>query len=96
MKKLIILIPIMGISLFFNACAPAYVDTTPTYREMPKPPRPTVNHIWINDDWRWQRQNRTYIQRNGYWVVPSRGRVYVPGYWQTRPRGNHWVPGRWR
>jgi hypothetical protein len=96
MKKLIILMPLMGIALFFNACAPAYVDTVPTYRETPKPQRPTVNHVWVNDDWRWQRQNRTYIQRNGYWSTPSRGRAYVPGYWQTKPRGHRWVSGRWR
>jgi hypothetical protein len=96
MKKSVILIYLIGIALSFNACAPAYVATVPTYRETPRPQRPTVNHVWINDSWQWRPQSRVYIQRNGYWATPSRGRVYVPGYWQTKPRGHRWVQGHWR
>ena len=96
MKKLVFLIAFIGFALFFNACAPGYVATQPTEREMTRPARPNGNYVWINGEWVWQRQTRTYIQRNGVWAAPNRGRSYTPGHWNSTPRGHQWRKGYWR
>ncbi|MFH0999329.1 MAG: hypothetical protein V1783_00685 [Bacteroidota bacterium] len=97
MKKCIYLTGLAGIVLCSNACMTyGYVSTEPSYMQYSRPPQPSNLHIWINDDWGWNRTNRTYVQRNGYWTRPNQGRTYVSGHWQVTPKGHSWAPGRWQ
>ena len=95
-RKLVYLISLAGIVLFLNSCATGYVATEPSYVEYSRPQRPSDRHIWVNDDWAYNRQTHVYVQRNGYWATPDQGRVYVTGQWQTTPRGKYWSKGRWQ
>jgi hypothetical protein len=96
MKKLIFLISLIGLSLLFNACSVGYVHEEPRYREGPRPHRPSDTHIWIEGNWYWHNQTRSYHHRDGYWVRPHQGHTYESGHWKKTGRGYRWVPGRWR
>lgn len=97
LKKIIYLTGLAGILLGFNACVTTgYVATEPTYFENARPPRPSNLHIWINDDWGWNRTNHAYVQKNGYWQKPNQGRTYVSGHWKVTPKGHSWAPGHWQ
>lgn len=96
MKNIILVILTTVTIIFTNACSSRYVDREPAIIEVAIPPRPSNNHIWIGNNWVYQRQSRNYTQQNGYWVVPDRGRTYTQGHWNVTPKGHRWVNGRWR
>ncbi len=95
MKKFTFFITLIGFGLFVR-CKPAYVTVKPDYVETPRPARPSNNHIWINGDWVWNSQTKTYIREDSYWVVPNRNRSYTQGQWKTTQRGYYWEPSRWK
>ncbi len=96
MKKLIFLSSLSVMALFSEGCMPAYISIVPEYSEPVRPLRPSDDHIWIDGDWVWSRQTRSYTRRTGSWEVPHHGRTYTKGSWEKTPRGSHWVQGRWR
>lgn len=98
MKKLIFLISLVGLLTFFNSCSTGYgyVSEEPRYNEGPRPQRPSDSHIWIEGNWFWDNQTRSYNHRDGNWVRPEQGRTYESGHWTKTGRGSRWVPGRWR
>lgn len=96
MKKFVYLISLVGLLTFFNSCSVGYVSEEPIYREGPRPQRPSESHIWIEGNWYWNNQSRSYNRRDGYWARPDRGRTYESGHWIRTERGYRWVPGRWR
>jgi hypothetical protein len=62
MKKTMYLFAMVLAIMSFSACGPAYVSIEPAYVEYERPMRPTINHIWIEGDWLWSNQTRTYHQ----------------------------------
>lgn len=97
MKEVIQLITVAVIALFMQSCKTnGYVAVRPASIETVRPVRPGVNHVWVDGDWRWDRQTRHYNWHSGYWHAPYRGHIYTPGRWQTTERGHRWVAGRWR
>ena len=95
MKKLVFLIVLAAFVSFVDACAPAYVRDQPSSRNFDRPQRPSDAHVWRDGDWVWNRQSRTYHQRNGSWAKPRNGRSYRQGHWNTNRRGQYWVRGQW-
>lgn len=96
MKNIILIVLTTVTIIFTHSCSSRYVDREPAVIEVAIPPRPSNNHIWIGNNWEYQRQSRNYTQHNGYWVLPNRGRTYTQGYWSVTPKGHRWVNGRWR
>lgn len=97
MKKRILSAFLVAIITMLNACTPAYVHTVPSrYQGNIRPPSPSNTHIWIDGNWIYNRQTKSYQERNGYWSKPSRRRSYQTGYWKKSQRGNQWVRGQWR
>ncbi|HAQ21402.1 MAG TPA: hypothetical protein DCR40_19560 [Prolixibacteraceae bacterium] len=96
LKKLVYIGSLAGIALFFDGCASGYVVSEPTYSEYSRPQRPHDNYIWIDNGWEYNRTNRVYVQRNGYWDQPQQNRTYVTGQWKSTPRGKYWSKGRWQ
>jgi len=94
MKKL--LFGLIGLAITCHACSPAYVSSQPTYQQGLRPPQPSNNHVWIDDNWIYNRPTRTYNRSSGYWAMPNRGRKYQSGQWKNNKRGYYWTPGRWR
>lgn len=94
MKKL--LLGLLALLLLSNACSPAYVRIQPTYEEGFRPPRPTNNHVWVDGNWNYNRQLKSYNRSNGFWSTPYRGRRYQSGHWGNNSRGYYWNQGRWR
>ncbi|HQR94109.1 MAG: hypothetical protein B7Y15_11450 [Bacteroidetes bacterium 24-39-8] len=95
MKKTIYLAALLIAMVSINACGPAYVSIEPAYVEYERPMRPSVNHIWIEGDWLWSYQTRTYKQGRGRWEQSRNGRTYQQGHWKQGPRGKVWQKGRW-
>ena len=93
MKKLL---AILATVVMLQSCGPAYVSVRPTYSPSIRPDRPSSLHVWVGDGWSYNRQSRTYNQRNGHWATPNRNRSYHEGQWKSGRRGNHWVNGRWK
>ena len=96
LKKVVYIASLAGFALILNACMGGYVATEPSYHEGVRPSAPSNTHIWIGGDWNWNRQSRTYVQREGYWSKPVQGKTYVNGHWQASSRGHSWVSGRWQ
>jgi hypothetical protein len=96
MKKIIYITSLAGLGLLGNACTTGYVATEPAYVEYTRPPRPSTNHIWVDDNYEYSRQNHAYVQKNGYWKKPGNNSAYIPGHWQSSPRGQYWVQGHWQ
>lgn len=84
-----------GLLFFFQSCGPAYVSVEPVSVEVSRPASPGNAYIWVEGDWVWSRQSRTYVRGAGHWERPNQGRVFVPGHWQSSPRGYYWVQGHW-
>jgi hypothetical protein len=97
LKKFIYLTSLAGVTIFFSACmGGGYLTSEPSYTERARPQRPSDVHIWIDGNWVWSRQAKTYEYRDGYWQKPYQNKTYVPGHWQSSPRGKYWVKGRWQ
>jgi len=94
MKKLFIVC--IGIVLTFVECSPNYVRTQPTYQEGFRPTQPSNNHVWVDGNWNYNRQSRSYNRSSGFWSMPNRGRRYQAGHWGNNNRGYYWNRGRWR
>jgi hypothetical protein len=86
----------MLMGLLFNACSPAYVTVRPTHLNIERPMRPSANHVWVDGNWIYSRQTRTYSKNSGYWVQPNRGKKYTQGQWKSNRKGSRWVQGRWK
>ncbi len=94
MKKSIFILAIFTTLSLFTACSAGYVSTEPTYQET-QTPRPTVRHIWVEGNWVWNRQSRSYQHAAGLWVIPHQNRIYQRGHWVRTNRGSRWQKGRW-
>jgi len=81
--------------LFISCTGVGYVRSEPMYVEIEKPRQPSSAYIWIEGDWLWQKNTRTYKNSNGRWEIPQHNKQYRPGHWENRRKGNRWVPGRW-
>lgn len=81
--------------LFISCSSGRYVSSEPRRVEMIRPRQPSSLHVWIDGDWIWQKDTRTYRNSYGRWELPNRNRNYIPGYWENRKKGKRWMPGRW-
>ncbi len=88
----------LGAILFtasFSASAQIYVKIRPTFKVVPHPPRPTVTHVWVNEEW--QPDGQSYRYSGGHWEAPPhRGYYRTQGHWQQTRRGEVWIPGNWK
>lgn len=96
MKKSAFLIFLSIIVVLFANCTRRYVVEEPTFIEQAQPAQPSNRHVWVNGDWSWNNQKKSYLRRGGYWTVPNQGRRYIQGHWNTSRKGKYWVKGRWR
>lgn len=94
MKKSILRFILLVALTLFTACSAGYVSEEPTYQEN-RPPRPTERHVWVEGNWIWSRQTRTYHHGAGNWEVPIRNRSYELGYWKRTNHGSQWKKGKW-
>lgn len=69
------------------------VKIQPQARVAHKPRRPSRNHIWIPNEWRWN--GRTYVLVAGHWAKPRRGMIWKSGRWKRVNGGYIWIAGRW-
>jgi hypothetical protein len=96
MKRIINSLFFAAFLIFFAACSPAYVPTQLSYTEAAIPPSPGLSYVWVEGNWNWNRNTRTYTRSNGSWQLPVNGRSYKPGRWRANLHGVYWVRGRWR
>lgn len=90
------LIVFAGACLTFNSCVGGYVASEPVYDDVyDRPASPGIGYIWIDGDWRWNRQSHNYVHDHGYWARSKSGHSYKKGHWESEPRGKYWVKGRW-
>lgn len=87
---------IFVLGLIFNACRPAYVSIRPTHTNIERPMSPSINHVWVDGNWVYNRRTHTYSKDNGYWAKSNRGKEYTQGRWKSTQKGDYWVPGRWK
>lgn len=92
--KYYILILVLGIN--FTACRPAYVSVRPDNFIVERPIRPSVDHIWVDGNWVYDRRSHAYSKNDGYWEKPNRSKKYTQGQWKSTKKGEYWVQGRWR
>ena len=95
MKIIIFVGSLGGTGLLMNSCSAGYVATEPVYTEYSRPERPTEHHVWVDDNWVYDRQTNVYVQHNGYWSKPHQNQSYRSGQWQSTPRGKYWEKGHW-
>jgi hypothetical protein len=95
MKIPIFLLMLLSAMPFLNSCV-GYIESEPSYVEIERPARPSVEHIWIDGGWRWDYRNHIYVQRPGYWVQSRQGRSYIKGHWEAGPKGKRWIDGHWQ
>jgi hypothetical protein len=80
-----------------SGCSPAVVATQPEAPVAVVPASPGPDYVWVNGSWRYNRPQRVYVYREGYWVRPTRAnRQWVDGHWVQTRRGWHYVEGHWR
>lgn len=79
-----------------HSCSPAYVSSQPSYSEEVRPMSPSNSHVWVGENWIYNRQTRSYNHNNGYWALPNRGKTYQQGKWNNNRNGYYWSRGRWR
>jgi len=92
-RLLLAVIVIFAVS--FSASAQVYVKIRPTFRVVQRPPQPSPNHVWIDEDW--QPRGRNYRYSGGHWArPPHQGYQRNPGHWKNTRRGNVWIQGTWR
>jgi hypothetical protein len=96
------LIRLLSVGAFFSvivlsSCMSDTVTTRPADPVVVVPASPGPNYVWVDGSWYYNRPNRNYVYREGYWVVPSRpGRTWVAGQWVQTSRGWRYVEGHWR
>lgn len=95
LRKYLVIASFAGMGLLATGCATGYVKTEPTYVEYSRPVKPSHQHIWVGDNYTYNRRTGVYVQKNGYWQKPVRNRTYNQGYWQSGPRGHYWAKGKW-
>lgn len=84
------------IALFLlQACSRHYTKSQPTFSAVTRPNQPSAAHVWVEGNWRWNRQKKEYRQKNGYWKIPKQQRSYQNGRWENDGFGYYWIPGRW-
>ena len=90
----IFMIIIMAAS--FSSVAQIYVTVRPSYQVVTRPVQPSVQYVWIDEEW--QPRNGKYVYSGGRWVnPPKKSYMWQPGHWQRNgKRGERWTPGRWR
>ena len=98
MKKLVFLCFMAYLAITEPACVvsarPAYyVTTRPVPVYVAPPPRPYLNHVWIDGDWVWAGNN--YAWHPGYWAAPRPNLRYRSGSWVQTRRGYSWNSGIW-
>jgi hypothetical protein len=81
--------------LFISCAGVGYIRSEPMYVEIERPRQPSSAYIWIEVDWLWQKNTRTYKNSNGRWEMPKHNKAYRPGHWENSRKGKRWVPGRW-
>jgi len=81
--------------LFMSCSGIGIVRSEPMYVEIERPRQPNSSYIWIEGDWLWQKNTRTYKNSNGRWEMPKHNKQYAQGHWENRKKGKYWVPGRW-
>ncbi|CAN5884870.1 hypothetical protein BH11MYX3_BH11MYX3_45400 [soil metagenome] len=67
--------------------------------DAPPPPRQeaaTLRPGFVFIHGRWDRHNRRWVWRDGYYDRERPGYVYVEGRWAPTDRGHVWVDGEWR
>ena len=96
MKNNVLFTSLVITAFCFMSCAETgYVSMEPTYVEIERPMQPSNAHIWIDGDWIWQGQSRSYTRNQGHWDKPRNGRSYTQGHWESNGRGHHWISGKW-
>jgi len=96
MKKKLIKLFFAGV--FFtslSASAQIYVNVRPIAPTVVVTARPSVEHVWIGDEW--NESNGAYVYGGGYWATPPHpGYRYREGRWNHHEtRGDHWEHGAW-
>lgn len=94
-NKIVAILCLGGVGLLTPSCVPAYVETVPIAVDT-RPNRPSDLHIWIEGNWVWSNQTRTYVHQNGYWDRPRNNHTYIQGQWNATPRGHKWQHGHWQ
>jgi hypothetical protein len=72
--------------LFMSCSGIGIVRSEPMYVEIERPRQPNSSYIWIEGDWLWQKDTRTYKNSNGRWEMPKHNRQYVQGHWENRKK----------
>lgn len=92
-SKLVVLLAIL-FTVSAAATAQIYVRIHPPVPVIVRPPQPTQNHVWIEEDW--SPNGKHYRYSGGRWATPPRrGYHRQPGHWKPTRRGDVWVQGRW-
>jgi hypothetical protein len=101
MKKYFVSLALMaGMLVGYSQSAGAqrlYVNVRPEAPRVvvERPPRPSVAHVWIGDEW--SMRNGSYVHVGGHWEAPpAHRRAWVAGHWEHGSRGHYWVAGHWR
>ncbi|MEM7104268.1 MAG: hypothetical protein AAF502_14110 [Bacteroidota bacterium] len=100
MKKLIIGLVLsfaMLISLptISTAQVVVAIKPKPVKVKVVKPKAPSVNYIWIDGHYKYDRNRNKYVWVDGRWIKKKKGKRYVPGHWKKVRGGYTYVPGRW-
>lgn len=96
MKILKIVFVVLVLTVIIGSCKAKYVREKPLIVEATRPKSPGQNYVWSNDNWVFNKQNRTYKRHKGNWALPISKKNYKQGYWKTIKNGHHWVAGGWK
>jgi|ERR1700756_4057320 len=99
MKKKLAKLLFSGIVLFSvcsSASAQIYVSVRPVVPIIVRAPRPSLAHVWIDEEW--EPNGSEYRYGGSRWESPPHsGYTYRQGYWKRHDRGHEvWVHGGWR
>jgi hypothetical protein len=83
------------ISASYSASAQIFVNVRPPVPVIVRPPQPSRDHIWVNEEW--EPNGKEYRYTGGHWVnPPHKGDRFREGHWNNRHGGHSWTPGRWK
>lgn len=98
MKKNLVKLMFLVVILFtvsLSASAQIYVKIRPVVPVMVRPPQPSHQHIWIDEEW--EPNAGQYRYAGGHWALPPhRGYIRRPGHWKRSNQGQVWIRGSWR